>query len=78
MLHSLGLQINNVLHPNKSWFQIFYFRPQTVYVSQLFLQVIAFILGKAWAKILPKASRGRFWAFLNPCDFTLKEHVAIG
>lgn len=57
--------------------QIFYFRPQTVFVSQLFLQVIAFILGKAWASILPKASKGRFWAFLNPCDFNIKEHVAI-
>ena len=79
--------------------QIFYFRPQTVFVSQLFLQVrrarptallklcidliprltqvIAFILGKAWAKVLPKADKGRFWAFLNPCDFNIKEHVAI-
>ncbi|GAA5902251.1 hypothetical protein JCM8208_007240 [Rhodotorula glutinis] len=57
--------------------QIFYFRPQTVYVSQLFLQVIAFILGRAWSAVLPNASRGKFWAFLNPCEFTLKEHVAI-
>ncbi|TKA53580.1 hypothetical protein B0A53_03871 [Rhodotorula sp. CCFEE 5036] len=57
--------------------QIFYFRPQTVYVSQLFLQVIAFILGRAWSAVLPNASRGKIWAFLNPCEFTLKEHVAI-
>ncbi|KDE06610.1 hypothetical protein MVLG_03106 [Microbotryum lychnidis-dioicae p1A1 Lamole] len=57
--------------------QIFYFRPQTVFVSQLFLQVIAFILGKAWAKALPNADKGRFWAVLNPCDFNIKEHVAI-
>ncbi|GAA6061462.1 hypothetical protein JCM10212_005665 [Sporobolomyces blumeae] len=57
--------------------QIFYFRPQTVYVSGLFLQIIAFILGKAWAKVLPSAKRGRFWRFLNPGDFTLKEHVAV-
>ncbi|GAA5965378.1 hypothetical protein JCM8115_002013 [Rhodotorula mucilaginosa] len=57
--------------------QIFYFRPQTVYVSQLFLQVIAFILGRAWSAVLPNASRGKVWAFLNPCEFTLKEHVAI-
>ncbi|GAA5879973.1 hypothetical protein JCM16303_004422 [Sporobolomyces ruberrimus] len=57
--------------------QIFYFRPQTVYVSQLFLQIIAFILGTAWHKVLPAAHRGRVWAFLNPCPFTLKEHVAI-
>ncbi|BGP54983.1 hypothetical protein JCM8202v2_002571 [Rhodotorula sphaerocarpa] len=57
--------------------QIFYFRPQTVYVSQLFLQVIAFILGRAWSAVLPNASRGKIWAFLNPCEFTLKEHVAV-
>ncbi|SCZ99587.1 BZ3500_MvSof-1268-A1-R1_Chr3-1g06126 [Microbotryum saponariae] len=57
--------------------QIFYFRPQTVFVSQLFLQVIAFIMGKAWAKALPNADKGRFWAILNPCDFNIKEHVAI-
>lgn len=41
------------------------------------MQVIAFILGKAWAKVLPKADKGRFWALLNPCDFNIKEHVAI-
>lgn len=57
--------------------QIFYFRPQTVFVSQLFLQIIAYILGKAWAKVLPNADKGKIWAWLNPCDFTLKEHVAI-
>ncbi|KAL8280305.1 hypothetical protein RQP46_007222 [Phenoliferia psychrophenolica] len=57
--------------------QIFYFRPQTVYVSQLFLQVIAYALGVSWHKLLPKASRGRFWAFLNPGPFNIKEHVCI-
>ncbi|GAA5917230.1 hypothetical protein JCM5296_002400 [Sporobolomyces johnsonii] len=57
--------------------QIFYFRPQTVYVSQLFLQIIAFILGRLWHQVLPGAHRGKFWKFLNPCEFTLKEHVAV-
>ncbi|GAA5984472.1 hypothetical protein JCM11641_006993 [Rhodosporidiobolus odoratus] len=57
--------------------QIFYFRPQTVYVSQLFLQVIAYILGKAWEQVLPNASRGKIFAFLNPGTFNIKEHVAI-
>ncbi|GAA5887704.1 hypothetical protein JCM6882_001503 [Rhodosporidiobolus microsporus] len=57
--------------------QIFYFRPQTVYVSQLFLQIIAFILGRAWHEVFPSASRGKLWAFLNPGPFNLKEHVAI-
>jgi hypothetical protein len=44
--------------------QIFYFRPQTVFVSQLFLQVIAYIMGTAWAKILPKAEKGPVWVSL--------------
>ncbi|KAI5475579.1 hypothetical protein MNV49_001135 [Pseudohyphozyma bogoriensis] len=79
-----------IIHTFRMWFlglgmtcfaavlgQIFYFRPQTVYVSQLFIQVISFALGKAWHAVLPKAHRGAFWKFLNPCDFTLKEHVAI-
>ncbi|GAA6055417.1 hypothetical protein JCM3770_006982 [Rhodotorula araucariae] len=57
--------------------QIFYFRPTSLTVSQFFLIVISFILGRVWSAILPNASRGRFWAFLNPCEFTLKEHVAI-
>ncbi|GAA5866212.1 hypothetical protein JCM8547_007204 [Rhodosporidiobolus lusitaniae] len=57
--------------------QIFYFRPQTVYVSQLFLQIIAYILGKAWEELLPNAKRGKVWAFLNPGPFNIKEHVAI-
>ncbi|KDE02212.1 hypothetical protein MVLG_07217 [Microbotryum lychnidis-dioicae p1A1 Lamole] len=58
--------------------QIFYFRPQTVYVSQLFVQIISYLLGKLWYRVLPKADKSRFWAFVNPCDFNIKEHVAIG
>lgn len=79
-----------IIHTVRMWFlglgltcfaavlgQIFYFRPQTVFVSQLFLQVIAFVLGKFWSTVLPKADKGKFWAILNPCDFNIKEHVAI-
>lgn len=55
--------------------QIFYFRPTSLTVSQLFLIVISFILGRAWSAALPNASRGRFWALLNPCEFNLKECV---
>ncbi|SCZ88960.1 BZ3500_MvSof-1268-A1-R1_Chr1-1g00857 [Microbotryum saponariae] len=79
-----------IVHTIRMWFiglgltcfaavlgQIFYFRPQTVFVSQLFIQVIAFIMGKAWAKVLPGPEKGKFWAILNPCDFNIKEHVAI-
>ncbi|RDB30180.1 Oligopeptide transporter 3 [Hypsizygus marmoreus] len=70
--------------------QIFYFRPQTVSVSQLFLQIISFLLGKAMEEVIPgpgvtvgfmKARLtipdNRFWRFLNPGPFNIKEHVAI-
>lgn len=64
--------------------QIFYFRPQTVFVSQLFLQIIAYILGRALEEIIPgpnspliKTPDNAFWRFMNPGTFNLKEHVAI-
>lgn len=65
--------------------QIFYFRPQTVYVSQLFLQIIAFLMGRA-LEYLPgpgnsvkalQMSDTWFWRFMNPGIFNIKEHVAI-
>ncbi|KAI0089664.1 OPT oligopeptide transporter [Irpex rosettiformis] len=64
--------------------QIFYFRPQTITVSQLFLQIFAFILGKAIEDILPGPNSKRlrtpdnwFWRFINPGQFNIKEHVSI-
>ncbi|KAG7087147.1 hypothetical protein E1B28_013127 [Marasmius oreades] len=66
--------------------QIFYFRPQTVYVSPLFLQIIAYILGVGLEVIIPgpgnefsklKTADTAFWRFFNPGPFNLKEHVAI-
>lgn len=65
--------------------QIFYFRPQTITVSQLFLQIISFILGKVLEDILPgpnanarfRTRDNRFWRFMNPSPFNIKEHVAI-
>jgi OPT family oligopeptide transporter len=65
--------------------QIFYFRPQTIYVSSLFLQIIAFILGKIMEWIVPGANpeayikmpNNRFWRWTNGGPFNLKEHVAI-
>ncbi|KAG6827810.1 hypothetical protein H0H92_010388 [Tricholoma furcatifolium] len=66
--------------------QIFYFRPQTVYVSQLFIQIIAYILGRILEEIIPGPGNVRlnlrtkdtwFWRFFNPGPFNLKEHVAI-
>lgn len=65
--------------------QLFYFRPQTISVSQLFLQIFAFILGKAMEEVIPGANpNSRFpirdsWfaRFMNPGPFNIKEHVAI-
>lgn len=66
--------------------QIFYFRPQTVYVSQLFLQIIAYLLGVALEHIVPgpnhhiarlQTKDSWFFRFLNPGPFNIKEHVAI-
>ncbi|KAF5378543.1 hypothetical protein D9615_007071 [Tricholomella constricta] len=66
--------------------QIFYFRPQTVFVSQLFIQIIAYILGRVLEEIIPGPGNGRdrlktkdtrFWRFMNPGPFNLKEHVAV-
>ncbi|KZP29075.1 OPT oligopeptide transporter [Athelia psychrophila] len=65
--------------------QLFYFRPQTVYVSGLFLQIIAYFLGKVMEFALPgpspaalfKTKDSRFWRFINGAPFNIKEHVAI-
>uniref|UniRef100_A0A0W0F783 Putative OPT oligopeptide transporter n=1 Tax=Moniliophthora roreri TaxID=221103 RepID=A0A0W0F783_MONRR len=65
--------------------QIFYFRPQTIDVSILFLQIISWILGRALEEVLPgpnpsarfRTSDNAFWRFLNPGPFSLKEHVGI-
>ncbi|ESK86284.1 oligopeptide transporter [Moniliophthora roreri MCA 2997] len=64
--------------------RIFYFRPQTIFVSSLFLQVIAYILGIVMEVVLPgpkhenprlKTTDNAFWRFINPGPFNLKEHV---
>ncbi|KAF9025798.1 OPT oligopeptide transporter [Hymenopellis radicata] len=67
--------------------QIFYFRPQTISVSGLFLQIISYILGKVFEEVIPGpgASFGgrfvvpdnKFWRFMNHGPFNIKEHVAI-
>lgn len=54
--------------------EIFYFKPQTIYVSLVFLTVIAFVLGDAMAVAIPR--KGIF-RYLNPHEFTRKEHAAI-
>ncbi|KAJ7874394.1 OPT oligopeptide transporter [Mycena leptocephala] len=65
--------------------QIFYFRPQTIYVSQLFIQVLGFILGRIMEWLIPGPSEHAlirtpdnwFWRFMNHGRFNLKEHVAM-
>jgi len=53
--------------------EIFYFKPQTIYVSSVFLCVIAYVLGEAMAKVLP--SKGVIGSYLNPHPFNMKEHA---
>ncbi|KAJ7361567.1 OPT oligopeptide transporter [Mycena albidolilacea] len=64
--------------------EIFTFRPQAVYVSQLFLQVASFALGKILEEIIPGPGNKRFpthdtafWRFMNPGPFNIKENVGI-
>lgn len=54
--------------------EIFYFKPQTIFVSVVFLTVIAYVLGEFMYFAIP--SRGVF-RYLNPGPFNRKEHAAI-
>lgn len=54
--------------------EIFYFKPQTVNVNVIFLEIIAFIFGEATTLIPQWGPVGRF---LNPGPFNQKEHVFI-
>ncbi|OZJ06025.1 hypothetical protein BZG36_01101 [Bifiguratus adelaidae] len=51
--------------------EIYYFKPQVVLISPLFIQIIGYVLGNAMAKVIPKSR------FFNPGPFTIKEHVVI-
>ncbi|KAE9393909.1 hypothetical protein BT96DRAFT_943564 [Gymnopus androsaceus JB14] len=53
--------------------QLYYFKPQTLLVSENFLLIVIYFIGKAWEKGLP--SRGIF-CFINPGPFNIKEHGA--
>ncbi|KAJ7597691.1 OPT oligopeptide transporter [Mycena floridula] len=64
--------------------EVFSFRPQGVFVSQLFLQVAAYVLGRVMEEIIPgpnnkrfNAPNSAFWRWLNPGPFNIKEHVGI-
>ncbi|KAG6862465.1 hypothetical protein C0995_000011 [Termitomyces sp. Mi166 len=54
--------------------EIYYFKPQTVVVSTMFLAVISYALGMAFSKVIP--SRGIF-RYLNPHPFNKKENAFI-
>jgi hypothetical protein len=54
--------------------EIFYFKPQTIFVSLVFLTVIAYVLGDAMAAAIPRKGWLRH---LNPHEFNRKEHAAI-
>jgi len=55
--------------------EIFYFKPQTIFVSVIFLCVIAYVLGELMALAIPRI--GPVGRFLNPGPFNMKEHAAI-
>lgn len=55
--------------------EIFYFKPQTIFVSVVFLTVLAYILGEAMAMAIPR--KGAIGRFLNPFPFNMKEHASI-
>lgn len=54
--------------------QIYYFKPQTLTVSQLLLLILSYWFGNALHIVLP--SKGIF-KLLNPGPFNIKEHAAI-
>ncbi|KAH7154454.1 OPT oligopeptide transporter protein-domain-containing protein [Fusarium sp. MPI-SDFR-AT-0072] len=54
--------------------EIMYFKPQVVYVSVMFLTVLAETLGTGLAHIIPR--RGRIGRLLNPGPWNRKEHTA--
>ncbi|PPR06785.1 hypothetical protein CVT24_011285 [Panaeolus cyanescens] len=64
--------------------QIYLFKPVQMSVSTVFLLLLTYTAGNAWAKILPTrtvvdgvplSKLGRVIHFINPGPFTIKEHV---
>ncbi|KIY66395.1 OPT superfamily oligopeptide transporter [Cylindrobasidium torrendii FP15055 ss-10] len=53
--------------------QLYYFKPQTLNVSQGFLLIMIYFVGKAWERVIPT------WGplkYINPGKFGIKEHAA--
>lgn len=60
---------------------LFQFRPQVISVSALFLQILIYLTGSIFAKVIPGPGHrwhrnNAFWNFMNPGPFNIKEHVA--
>ncbi|KIY50624.1 OPT superfamily oligopeptide transporter [Fistulina hepatica ATCC 64428] len=53
---------------------IYTFKPQNASVSQLFVLIIAYVLGEAMASMTPRTS---YWKYINPGPFNIKEHTVI-
>jgi OPT family small oligopeptide transporter len=54
--------------------EIYYFKPQTVLVSTMFLAIIAYVIGIFMETVIPR--RG-FFRYLNPSPFNKKENAFI-
>jgi len=54
--------------------EVFYFKPQVIYVSIMFLTVLSYALGEFMAICIPRW--GPVGRFLNPGPFNKKEHAA--
>lgn len=55
--------------------EIYYFKPQTIFVSLVFITVIAYCLGDLMAFAIPR--KGVIGNFLNPGPFNSKEHALV-
>ncbi|KAG2183457.1 hypothetical protein INT43_006463 [Umbelopsis isabellina] len=51
--------------------EIYYFKPQVIVISPLFIQIIGYVLGTGMARVIPTSR------FFNPAPFNIKEHVLI-
>ncbi|KAF6809268.1 peptide transporter mtd1 [Colletotrichum musicola] len=54
---------------------IYYFRPVTIDVSNIFLALLGYVFGTAMEKLIPR--KGVVGRWLNPHPFTQKEHAAV-
>ncbi|KAF7973665.1 hypothetical protein HWV62_14640 [Athelia sp. TMB] len=54
--------------------EIYYFKPQTVLVSTMFLAIIAYVLGIFMEAVIPRKG---FFRYLNPHPFNKKENAFI-